>query len=210
MPRRARKLTPLSRRLRYGRRQALWVLLAAALASVLYVGDREGFFGERPRPDYEKYHNQTFRVVRVVDGDTIDLDVSDGSQPRTRVRLWGVDTPETVKPNTPPQHYGKQATAATTRLCLDKSVRLELVPHQDTRDRYGRLLAYIHLGDGTMLNRALVEQGFAYADYRFPHPHKEEFLRLQDQARQGKLGLWREVRQRDLPHYWREKIKLEK
>jgi len=211
MPRRAIKLTPLGRRLRYGGRKSLVVLLGVAIGFFLYVGDRQGFFGAKPTPDYEKYHNQHFRVVKAVDGDTIDIDVSDGQYSHTRVRLWGVDTPETVKPNTPPQHYGKEASQATARMCMDKTVRLELLASRSptsTRDKYGRLLAYIFLEDGRMLNRVLVEQGFAYADPRFPHPHKEEFQALQDQARRERRGLWRDVKETDLPYYWRGKIHL--
>lgn len=211
MPRRAIKLTGLGRRLRYGGRKSLVIVLLAAIGFLLYVGDRQGVFGTKPAPDYEKYHDQHFRVVRVVDGDTIDLDVSDGGRSHTRVRLWGVDTPETVKPNTPPQHYGKQASQETARLTLDKTVRLGLLASRSptsTRDKYGRLLAYIYLEDRQMLNRVLVEQGFAYADPRFPHPHKEEFQALQDQARRERRGLWRDVKESDLPYYWRGKIHL--
>ena len=87
---------------------------------------------------------------------------------------------------------------------------VELLKGRDTRDKFGRLLAYIHLDDGTMLNRHLVEHGFAYADPRFPHPLKDEFLTLQERARSGSRGLWAGAKTSDLPDYLRKKIPVQK
>ena len=86
-------------------------------------------------------------------------------------------------------------------------VRLQLVAG-DTRGKYKRLLAYVHLPDGEMLNRVLVRDGYAYADPRFSHPHSPEFRRLQDKARSDGRGLWRDVKNTDLPPYYRNKLKL--
>jgi micrococcal nuclease len=82
--------------------------------------------------------------TRVVDGDTIIL--SNGE----KVRLIGVDTPETVRPNTPVEYYGKEASAFTKKMVEGKPVRLEYDWQQ--RDKYGRLLAYVYLMDGTFIN----------------------------------------------------------
>ena len=174
---------------------------------LLAVVDRLGVFGRRDEPDQAKYHEKSFRVVRVVDGDTLDVGCPDGDRKSTRIRLWGVDTPETVKPDTPPQHFGPEATAFVKSLADGKTVRLELEPH-DTRDKYGRVLAYVILPDGRMLNRVLVAEGYAYADPRYEHRCRRAFRQLQDRARRRRAGLWREVRRDDLPYYYRDHLNL--
>ena len=155
----------------------------------------------------EKYDGKTFLVVNVVDGDTLDVGVPDGKFGRTRIRLWGVDTPETVKPNTPPQHFGLEASEFVKRTCQDETVTLRLEPRQ-TRDKHNRLLAYVILSDGRMLNRALIEAGYGYADLRFRHKHMTEFKRLQREAKQARRGLWKNPTNSDLPYYYRDKLKL--
>ena len=149
----------------------------------------------------ETYDGKTFAVVRVIDGDTLDVDRPDGDYPQTRVRLWGVDTPETKKPETPVQHFGPEATAFTRGLCDGMKVRLELEPRRQ-RDNHGRLLAWVYLPDGRLLNRLLVAQGYAYADPRYQHHLYRELRRLQALARKAKRGLWKDVREKDLPYYY--------
>ena len=119
-------------------------------------------------------------VVRVVDGDTIILDANE------RVRLIGVDTPETVDPRRPVQYFGKEASAFTKRMVESKKVRLEY--DQTRKDRYGRTLAYVYLKDGTFLNAEIVKQGYGFAYTRFPFRHKEEFRRYEREAREDCEG----------------------
>jgi len=210
MPRSPRpgKLSDRRRRLYYAARKIRWALLALTVAGLLIAADRFGLFGPAPRADFEKYNGKTFRTLYVFDGDTIEIDASDEftGRPHARVRLWGVDTPETVKPNTPPQHFGREASDFTTAACLGKSVRLEL-DEAVTRDKYQRLLAYVYLPDGRMLNRLLVAEGYGYADPRYDHARKKEFRALQRQARQARLGLWKDVGRDDLPYYY-QNLKL--
>ena len=170
----------------------------------MVAADRAGLFGSRPAGDSTRYHNRLGCVVAIVDGDTIDVDQRDELTgfARTRIRLWGVDTPETVRPETPPQHFGAEASARTKSLCLGQTVRIELVEGK-TRDKYDRLLAYIHLPDGRMLNRVLVAEGCAYADPRFKHPAMREFRSLQNAASKAQAGLWKNVTAADLPYYYR-------
>ena len=204
------KLSRRSRRVRYTMRKAIAAAIGFAIVLAVVVGDRLGLFGRRPPAaagDHTRYHGKAFRVGRVIDGDTIDVDAPDGKHARTRVRLWGVDTPETKHPHKPVEHFGPEASAFTRRACRGRSVRLELV-RASTRDRYGRLLAYVILPDGTMLNRRLVRLGYGYADPRYGHPQKAEFMRLQDEAKAARRGLWRNLRREDLPYYWRDKLKL--
>ncbi len=124
-------------------------------------------------------------VVRVVDGDTIDVLI--GGE-KMRLRYIGVDTPETVDPRRPVGCFGKEASARNRELVEGKTVGLE--KDVSETDRYGRLLRYIWL-DGRMVNARLVEEGYATAS-TFPPDvrHAELFATLQAQARDQKRGLW--------------------
>ena len=121
-------------------------------------------------------------VVRVVDGDTLILDGKE------RVRLMGVDTPETVHPNKPVEYYGKEASAFTKKLCEGKSVSLEY--DWQRQDKYGRTLAYIYLEDGTFVNAEIVKQGYGHAYTRFPFKYLDEFREYEKEARENGKGLW--------------------
>lgn len=152
--------------------------------------------------DFTCYHDHTFRVTHVVDGDTVHVDAPDGDKHETIIRLWGVDTPEMHGVEVP-EYYGPEAFRFVRGVVLEQAVRLELVPGK-TRDRYGRLLAYVYLPDGSMLNEQLIEQGYAYADTRFPHPFKAKFVKLEKRARQDRIGLWQNVTPEKMPAWRRQ------
>ena len=183
------------------RRKLLTLLCALAIIAALVGADRLGWLGQPPQADPARYHEKTFRVVNVVDGDTLDIDVPDGDHVRTRIRLQGVDTPETVKPNHPVEPFGPEASTFTRRATLDKSCRIEVIANQ-TRDKFGRLLAYVYLPDGTMLNEVLIQNGLGYADPRFDHPHKIRFAQAMKAARAAGVGLWANTPPH-LPYYLR-------
>jgi endonuclease YncB( thermonuclease family) len=196
------KLSYPQRRLRYAGRKVLAGLVLALIAAGFVSADHFGLFGRAPTKDHDKYDGKTFRVVHVVDGDTLDVEPADEvrRKPSTRIRLWGVDTPEVVDPRKPVEHFGPEASAFAKRVLAEANVRLELDAVQ-TRDKYERLLAYVILPDGRMLNRVLVEEGYAYADPRFPHKYKREFAKLMKQAKAARLGLWKDLKPTDLPEY---------
>ena len=123
-------------------------------------------------------------VVRVVDGDTLLLDGDE------RVRLIGIDTPETVDPRRPVQYFGKEAAAFTRRMAEGKRVRLDY--DQERTDRYGRTLAYVFLEDGTFLNAEIIRQGYAHAYTRFPFQYSDQFRAYEREAREQRRGLWAE------------------
>lgn len=127
-------------------------------------------------------------VSAVVDGDTLDVEV--GGEV-SRVRMIGVDTPETVRPNTPVECFGREASAFSKQLLTGQAVLLEEDPSQDSRDRYGRLLRFVWLADGRMANYELVAQGFAY-EYTYDQAYKYqgEFKAAQQAAQAGGRGLW--------------------
>ena len=205
-----RRLSARRRRLRYATRRLLFVAAVSAVAASLVLADRLGVFGRRPVGEREKYHGQSFQVERVIDGDTIVLAVADGRHAATHVRLWGVDTPELENKRTGKRagHFGPEASALTRRLCAGRTVTLEFEPNGRTRDKYDRLLAWVYLPDGRLLNQVLVEEGFGYADPRYDHHLKREFRRLQDQAVRDGRGLWEKVTEEDLPDYYKGKLKL--
>ena len=122
---------------------------------------------------------------RVVDGDTLEL--RDG----TRVRLIGIDTPETVHPDFGDECYGREASRYTERL-LHSGDGLRLVFDVDRYDQYGRLLAYVYrAADDLFVNARIVARGFAYVATVPPNvAHAERFRRLARAAREGELGLW--------------------
>jgi len=154
--------------------------------------------------DFQKYDKKTFTVINVVDGDTIDIDVPDDNFPRTRIRLWGVDTPETKNPKVGVMYFGPEASAFTKELALEKPVTVYLEEHR-TRDKYGRLLAYVQLPDRRFLNEVLLEEGFAYADTRFRHSFYNKYKQLEASARSRKKGLWLNVTREQLPHWLQRK-----
>jgi len=157
--------------------------------------------------DRLRYNEKSFTVAKVVDGDTIDLDVPDlkTGKPHTRIRLWGLDTPETKHPQDPVMYYGPEAAAFTEKLTLNQQVKVVLEPFQDTRCKYGRLLAYIYLPDGSMLNEQLICLGYAYADERFEHILRDRFIALQKQAQLQKQGLWLNVQSYQLPEWYQRR-----
>lgn len=121
-------------------------------------------------------------VARVIDGDTIQLASGE------RVRLIGVDTPETKHPTKPVQWFGREATEFTTQLVQGKPVRLEY--DQQARDRYCRSLAYVFLGDGTLVNAEIIRQGYGFAYTKYPFKRMDEFRQLEREAREQRRGLW--------------------
>lgn len=124
-------------------------------------------------------------VERVVDGDT--LVVAGGH----RVRLIGVDTPETKDPRKPVQCFGQEASAYVSSL-LGEGEGVRLVGDTEERDVYGRTLAYVYrLADGLFVNAALVREGYAQVLTIPPNvAHADEFVALAHDARQRGLGLW--------------------
>jgi len=127
-------------------------------------------------------HAEIYKVKRVIDGDTLLLNGE-------RVRLIGVDTPETKHPQKPVEYFGREAYLFTRQMVDGKEARLEF--ERQRRDRYGRLLAYVYLLDGTFLNAEIIKQGYGFAYTRFPFKHMEEFRRYEREARENRKGMWK-------------------
>lgn len=157
--------------------------------------------------DRGKYHLQTFTVTKVVDGDTLDIDIPDAKHDTTRIRLLGVDTPETNHPKYGRMYFGPEAADFVTAIALQKKVTVILEEISPTRDRYERLLAYIELPDGKILNKEIIRNGFGFADLRFPHSEFKEYKDAMDQALEQKKGLWKNIKKDQLPD-WLKKERL--
>jgi micrococcal nuclease len=155
--------------------------------------------------DWKKYHDQSFPVAKIIDGDTIDLAIPDGTYQTTRVRLLGVDTPETKNPNTGVMYFGPEASEFTRKLCENQRVTVLLDTVAEQRDRYGRILAHVRLPDGSILGQQLIAEGYGYADLRFEHSFYDTYAQLQEQAIREKKGLWKEATRSQFPDWLRKR-----
>jgi micrococcal nuclease len=162
---------------RYDQRRWLVLLALLVLAGLQawrnYSGDRAG--AELPA--------EKAAVQRVVDGDTLLL------PDRTRIRLIGVNAPESVKPDSPVEPFGPEASDFTKHFIAGGDVRLEF--DKERLDQYGRTLAYVWVGD-KLLNEELLRAGLARWEkhYHYSDQKKARFRRAEQEARDAKRGIW--------------------
>ena len=124
----------------------------------------------------------------MVDGDTFDVDINGKIE---RLRMIGIDTPETVDPRKPVQCFGREASNKAKELLSGQAVYLEADESQGDRDKYGRLLRYAFLPDGTNFNLFMISEGYAHEyTYHLPYKYQAEFKQAEIDARNGNKGLW--------------------
>ncbi len=134
---------------------------------------------------------KTYEVVKVVDGDTLTLNMGGRNEV---LRLIGMDTPETVDPRKPVQCFAQEASAKAKVMLTGKKVRVEADPSQGELDKYNRLLRYVFLEDGTSYNKLMIEEGYAHEyTYNTPYKYQSEFKEAETKAREGKRGFWGDV-----------------
>jgi len=129
------------------------------------------------------------QVLRVVDGDTIHVQVDGLTK---KIRIIGLDTPETVDPRTTVECYGREASDKAKELLKDESVWLESDSSQGDKDRYGRLLRYVWFDDQRQdFGLTMIEQGFG-SEYTYDQPYRyqTEYKKAEIRAQQAGLGLW--------------------
>ena len=162
---------------------AIVIIGVLAFQYINHTGPFKQSGSDSKAPDNtEKVH-----VERVVDGDTFVA--SDAHHKRLKVRLIGMDTPETVKPNTPVQPYGKEASNYSKKHLNQQDVYLEY--DKEREDRYGRTLAYVWLDQHTMFNKELVEKGLAREKYFAPNgKYRDVFKRAERQAKKEQRNIW--------------------
>lgn len=138
---------------------------------------------EIPLPKYE-----LFPVVRIIDGDTIVVEINGIEE---KVRLIGVDTPESLDSRKKVECFGKEASLFTTNLLENTSVYLEDDSTQNDRDKYGRLLRYVFLSNGTFINETLIAEGYGHEyTYRTHYNYRDEFKVAEETALHNRKGLW--------------------
>lgn len=134
---------------------------------------------------------QSVKVVKVVDGDTITVLIGTKKE---KVRIIGINTPETVDPRRAVQCFGKEASGYAKKTLNGQMVLLESDPSQTDRDKYGRLLRYIWIKDGSVdFGKMMIAEGFAYEyTYDIPYRYQKYYKAAQKQAEKMKKGLWAE------------------
>ncbi len=136
----------------------------------------------------EEPKNAGFKVEKVVDGDTIDVLIDNKTE---RLRLIGINTPETVDPRKKVQCFGREASNKAKELLEGQFASLESDETQGERDKYKRLLRYVFLPDGTNFNLFMIEEGYAH-EYTYDEPYKyqADFKDAERSARENNKGLW--------------------
>lgn len=141
-----------------------------------------------PAPEPASPQHTYYVVTKVVDGDTITIDLDGSSE---TLRLIGINTPETVDPRKPVECFGKEASNEAKSLLTGKKVRIEKDPTQGDRDKYGRLLAYVWRDDGLFFNEHMIKAGYAYEyTYNLPYKYQAQFKADQATAQSQGRGLW--------------------
>ncbi len=159
--------------------------IKALMSLILAIAGILGTIYVTQAPSEKIYGTQ---VIKVVDGDTIDVSINGEAE---KLRLIGINTPETVDPRRPVECFGKEASARAKEILTNKQVTLEYDPTQDKVDKYGRTLAYVILADGTNFNKKMIEDGYAYEyTYEKPYKYQTEFKAAQKRAEDNKRGLW--------------------
>ncbi len=169
------------------RRRATGTSLVVALVTLFIAfGQRQGWFRSAVQ---QAQINQPglYSVSEFIDGDTIAVNMNGSKE---TVRFIGVDTPETHDPRKAVQCFGQAAASFTKQTIGTNSVRLEADPLNTNRDRYNRLLRYVYLPNGVLVNAEIIKQGYGFAYTSFPFTKSDEFLRYQTEARQQNKGLW--------------------
>jgi micrococcal nuclease len=157
------------------------------IAGLIYVVATQSGWLKSTAKTVQKSDPGLYSINHFVDGDTIAVDMNGSVE---TVRMIGVDTPETHKPNTPVQCYGPEAAAYTKQLIGQSKVRLQADQLDTNRDRYNRLLRYVYLPDGRMVETELITNGYGFAYTQFPFERTDEFKNGQQTAQTAKKGLW--------------------
>lgn len=130
---------------------------------------------------------QNYQVIKVIDGDTIEVFIDGKIE---KVRMIGINTPETVDPRRPVQCYGKEASNKLKELLQDRIIRLESDETQDSYDKYNRALRYVFLNEEN-INKKMVSEGFAFEyTYKKPYKFQKDFKEAERNAQENNIGLW--------------------
>jgi endonuclease YncB( thermonuclease family) len=171
---------------RRSQRKLLAIGIGLIVTGSLTLAQQKGLIN-RAAANIQQVQPGLYHVSEFVDGDTIIVDMN--GHPET-LRFIGVDTPETHDPRKAVQCFGQVAAEFTKSLIGKNNVRLESDPINTNRDRYNRLLRYVYLPDGRLVNGEIIRQGYGFAYTGFPFTKSVEFLGYQKSAREQGIGLW--------------------
>jgi len=161
-------------------------VLVLIIGLLLLIAQERGWL-DSARQTATRNQPGLYAVTRFVDGDTLVVDMNGREE---TIRMIGVDTPETHKPDTPVQCYGPAAAAYTKNLIGDQRLRLEADETNQNRDRYGRLLRYVYLPDNRLISLELIKNGYGFAYTSFPFTKTAEFTAAETAAKAENKGLW--------------------
>ena len=173
----------MRRRLNHPKKLAVYMIVVGGLVMVSQLQP----LGRPIRRIVIQNQPGLYKVVFDIDGDTLVVDMNGKPE---KIRLIGVDTPETHDPRKPVQCYGLKAAALTKSKTEKHVIRLVADPLSTNRDRYSRLLRYVYLQDGTFWNEQLIRLGYGFAYTGFPFSRSEQFINDQTYAQKQHLGLW--------------------
>lgn len=148
-------------------------------------------------PQKADWKNGTYRVLQVVDGDTFKIRIGNKTE---SVRILGIDAPETSTLRTGAiECYGKESTTFASSSLLGKSVRMSRDPTQDSRDKYGRILANVFLSNGTLYAEKAVLSGSAYRYVYANNPvfYDSRILKAQMIAKNKSIGVWGKCQEKE-------------
>ena len=123
-------------------------------------------------------------VTRIVDGDTVVAEINGTDE---KIRIIGINTPESVDPRRPVECFGKEASSQAEKLLLHKKITLN---NYKERDTHGRVLSYIQLSDGTDFGSRMIESGHAHSFKSYSHDRLASYNNIEKDARANKVGLW--------------------
>lgn len=176
----------MTRQYRFRKRHSWVATLLVVLIWILFFNGDSGWVGTANQT-VERDQPGLYSIASFVDGDTIGVNMNGHVE---KVRFVGVDTPETHKPNTPVQCYGPAASAFTKNLIGTNHVRLVSDSLSTDRDRYNRLLRYVYLPNGTLVNEQLIQNGYGFYYPYFPFTKADQFAADQESAKAAHKGLW--------------------
>lgn len=174
----------------YRRQRLLIGLLLVAISLAYSLAAQQGWIkddSDKALRTAQTNQPGLYTVKSFIDGDTIAVDMNGAVE---IIRMIGVDTPETQRPNTPVQCFGPQAADFTKHLVGGSKVRLQADSLNTNRDRYGRLLRYVYLPDGRLVETELIDNGYGFAYVLFPFEKKDDFYTAMLAAQNAKKGLW--------------------
>lgn len=161
-------------------------------ASIYFSSDNKTEFDNSQNTETanqtELKQDNLYKIIRVIDGDTIIVEINSRKE---KIRLLGINTPESVDPRRPVECFGIEASDKAKEILAGGNVRLETDSTASEKDKYGRLLRYVFLEDGTNFNRMMISEGYAYEyTYDLPYKYQSEFKQAEKEARENKKGLW--------------------